>query len=112
MVDVSPTKYENQEIAQQLKVIRVSAMETNTKYKFEKFGYDLYTDFNDLDVEMCSTFRVLRVQVFSIRTGTGKFPPLLPRMRTGPGILYLETQCREPDWEWVLISPATETGTQ
>ena len=46
----------------------------------------------------------------SIRTKTGKLPYLVLRMRSGLGILYLEYRCQ--GWEWILISPTNETGTE
>ena len=46
-----------------------------------------------------------------IGTGTGKLSYLVPRMRLGPGILYLESRCQDQDLEWILISPANKTGT-
>jgi hypothetical protein len=53
--------------------------------------------------------RALRDQGLSIGTRTGKFPHLLPQIRSGPGTLYLKPRCW--DREWILISTAKETGT-
>ena len=54
--------------------------------------------------------RALQDQVLSLGTGTRKFTHLVLQMRSGSGILYLESYCRDRDWEWILISPAYETG--
>ena len=43
--------------------------------------------------------RVLRDQVLSIGTGTGKFPQLVPQMRSGLGNLYSESRYRDQDRE-------------
>ena len=43
--------------------------------------------------------------------GQGIFSNLVPQMRSGPGILHLESSCRDWDPERILISPTNETGT-
>jgi hypothetical protein len=53
--------------------------------------------------------RVLRGQVFSIRNGTGKFSHSVPQVRSGSGNLYFESHYQER--EWILISPANDTGS-
>ena len=42
--------------------------------------------------------------------GPGNFLHLVLRMRSGLGILNLESRCRDWDQERILISPANETG--
>ena len=53
--------------------------------------------------------RLLRDQV--LFNGTGKFFHLVPKMRSEPGIIYLQSRCWDQDQEWIWISPANETGT-
>ena len=41
---------------------------------------------------------------------TGRFPHVVPEMRSGPGILCLKSHCCDQGREWILFSPTNVTG--
>ena len=50
-------------------------------------------------------------QPFVNRDQDREISHLVPPMRSGPGMMYLESRCRQRNHEWILISPVDETGT-